>query len=105
MDQGKFRTLITHLQLVWNRVPHLSDIRLGICVDQLVKVWKLRLMEAWGPLCHRAGTQTRPGPFCVFLALRALSEHQHLLLAAPLAEAIHRKSSYQKTPTLTRPWP
>ncbi|KAI4562389.1 hypothetical protein MJT46_011351 [Ovis ammon polii x Ovis aries] len=27
-----------------------------------VKVWKLRLMEAWGPLCHRAGTQTRPGP-------------------------------------------
>ena len=38
MDQGKFWTLIMHLQLVWNRVPHLSDIRLGICVDQLVTV-------------------------------------------------------------------
>ena len=38
MDRGKFWTLITHLQLVWNRVPHLSDTRLGICVDQLVTV-------------------------------------------------------------------
>lgn len=56
-----------HTSLRTSHDPHLiltkSVIqRLCFCASILqVKVWKLRLLEPRGPLCHRAGTQVPTG--------------------------------------------